>query len=73
MSNIHSAHLKSIIPWIKETTRMDNLVNPQRTLELEITVSHCPFSDRFYRLAEQSLIARTNLLYISNGEAIDSL
>ena len=42
-------------------------------IELEITVGHWPFPTNFTIMAEQSLIARTNLLYISNGEAIDSL
>ena len=41
--------------------------------ELEIAVGHWPFSDQFSHLAKQILFAWPNLLYISNGEAIDSL
>ena len=38
--------------------------------ELEITVGHWPFPTNIAILAEQNLIARTNLLYISYGKAI---
>ena len=39
--------------------------------ELEIAVDHFPTN--FPHLAEQIQFARPNLLYISNGETIDSL
>ena len=41
--------------------------------ELEIAVGHWPFSDQVSHLAKQIQFARPNLLYISNGEAIDNL
>ena len=47
---------------------LDNATGP--ATELEIAVGHWPFSNN---LAEQIWFARPNLLYISNGEAIDSL
>ena len=41
--------------------------------ELEITVTIGHFPTNFHHLTEQIQFARPNLLYISNGEAIDSL
>ena len=45
-----------------------DLTNPCKVAELEIAVGHFPTN-----LAEQIQFARPNVLYISNGEAIDSL
>ena len=51
---------------------MDTLIVAVYT-ELEIAVSHWPFSDQFSPFGQAIQFARPNLLYISNGEAIDSL
>ena len=45
--------------------------NPYVYAELEIAVGHRPFSDQFQDLADQNRYARTQLLYISNGESND--
>ena len=54
---------------------LSSLLDDERTMtsdsELEIAVGHFPTN--FSHLAEQVLFARPYLLYISNGEAIDSL
>ena len=48
-----------------------DLTNPCKVAELEIAVGHFPTN--LPHLAEQIQFARPNVLYISNGEAIDSL
>ena len=47
----------------------------QKTAELKIIVCHRSFSDPLWNMTEQVQFGRTYsiLLYISNGEAIDSL
>ena len=56
---------------------LSSLLDDERTMtsdsELEIAVGHWLFLTNFSHLAEQVLFARPYLLYISNGEAIDSL
>ena len=56
---------------LSRVTGLHNYINTDT--ELEIAVGHWPFSDQFSHLAERIQFARPNLLYISNGEAIDSL
>ena len=41
--------------------------------ELEIAVSHWPFSNQFLLFGRAIQFAMSYLLYTSNGEAIDSL